>query len=92
MKFTELKECPYCGWKIFYEKEKVEGVIRRYFTNDKNSEQLLKLVNNENMYDDLTTTSTNGYYCENCDKKVGDSTTETVTKQALSKLKKSTIV
>lgn len=35
------------------------------------------------MYDDVKTISISGYYCENCDKKVGDSTTNTVTKQAL---------
>ena len=67
MKFTELKECPFCGNDIFYSKLYVRGnVCYRYRFDGKEAD-------NETLYDSPDTVKDTGKcYCFKCNEYLGN--------------------
>lgn len=77
MKFSELEECPFCGYDEFYTNEYVFGSIRYAERFDG------KESHNEELYDYLNTKNYNGRaYCRKCEKHLGNRETNVLSKKA----------
>lgn len=74
----KLKECPFCGCKIFYTKYRVEGTSVYRFRNDG------KEVDNEDMYSCLNQTGGKRVYCNNCNSYLGNAETNKISSSVLS--------
>lgn len=64
--FSDLKSCPFCGCKMYYEKQTVKGNIE--FNNSFNGEE----VPNYDVYEGLSHTYSGRCYCRDCDKYLGN--------------------
>ena len=85
MKFSELKECPFCGHDEFFTKAYVFGSINYAERFDG------KESHNEELYDYLNTRNYSGTaYCVNCRKYLGNRETDIVSKQAQAALAETT--
>lgn len=88
MDFKNLEKCPFCGCMIFYQIDYAKGYVPYRFTHiGKDSD-----IHNEEMYDGLSFSMRkkhSGFYCDSCQKKLGDRITGMVTQQALNKIKRS---
>lgn len=82
MKFSELKECPFCGYNEYEYKIRVTGVMtynKRYDGKD---------GYNADMYDALNYKIIDGKcYCSWCGKYLGNDKTDMISKQVEKKLK-----
>lgn len=77
MKFSELKECPYCGCDTFYTKAHFSGHVIFYERFDGEA------ADNTNMYEDLVqATSGNKVYCAACERDIGNRGKNTVVRKA----------
>lgn len=77
MKFSELTECPFCGYDEFYTTLYLCGTTRygECFNGDE--------AHNEQMYDSLCTRRYTGKaYCRNCEKYLGNKESNTLSKAA----------
>ena len=77
MKFTELKECPYCGSKEYYRKEYAYGPIAfaERFDGDE--------ADNSDLYEGLSFRyASERVYCRRCCKYLGNKLADTVAKSA----------
>lgn len=78
MKFTDLKECPFCGGEVFYTRARYSGPIF-YFERFDGKE-----ADNANMYDDLMQiTSGNNVWCAECGEYLGNRGKNRVADKAL---------
>lgn len=76
MKFSELKECPFCGYDEYGYKIRVTGVMKYYERFD--GEECY----NTEMYDSLNYKIVdNRCYCRNCGKYLGNNKTDMISKQ-----------
>lgn len=66
MRFTELKCCPFCGNKEYYEKMKVSGIsiYRSRFDGEE--------AENSEMYDGLYFNGSGRVYCSKCNRYLGN--------------------
>ena len=76
MRFQDLEACPFCGCDEFYEKQQVRGTTT-YRTRFDGEE-----ADNEDMYESLFTTSSGRAYCCDCNKFLGNTKNNTVSKAA----------
>lgn len=77
MKFSELKECPFCGFDEYYTKEYTYGTV--CYGERFDGEE----AHNEDMYAGLLTKNYSGRcYCRNCGEYLGNKTTDTLSKRA----------
>lgn len=76
MKFTDLKECPFCGCDHYYSKQYARGPIIYYQRFDGEE------AYNGDMYDLLTIKYGSGRYCYDCKKYLGNAVKNTVSKEA----------
>ncbi len=84
MKFSELQECPFCGYDEYYSKEYVFGNV--FYGERFDGEE----AHNEQMYDGLRSKPFNGKcYCRNCCKYLGNKVDDTISKTAQKELNKS---
>lgn len=73
MKFSELKECPFCGYDVYYSKVYVTGNVYRNERFDG------KDTNNDAMYDGLQNIRNTGKcYCCRCNEYLGNVYNNTV--------------
>lgn len=78
MKFSELKECPFCGHDEYYSKSHVAGVVCYNMRFDG------KEADNDSMYESLTTIRDTGKcYCRRCNEYLGNMYDNTVAYRAL---------
>lgn len=80
MTIEDLKCCPFCGGKEFYEKQYATGFIYYRMRFDG------KEANNEQMYDQLKITYSGRIYCEHCNRYLGNIIENTLSKAVLKKL------
>lgn len=67
MKFSELKECPFCGSDEYYSKTRVAGLVCYNMRFDG------KEADNESMYEGLATgIDTGKRYCRRCNEYLGN--------------------
>lgn len=74
MKFTELKCCPFCGSEEFYEKRYARGPVW-YFSRFDGGD-----ADNSEMYSQLSYEGSGRVYCAECDRYLGNSDRNTVSK------------
>ena len=77
MKFSELRECPFCGYEEFYTTQYVYGSIsfRERFDG--------KEAHNEELYDYLNCRNYSGRaYCRSCNRYLGNREANVLSKQA----------
>lgn len=79
--FSDLKNCPFCGCKMYYEKQTVKGNIE--FNSLFNG----KDAPNDDLYEGLTYTYSGRCYCRDCNKYLGNHLSNTVGKEAKRLLK-----
>ena len=77
IKFSELTNCPFCGWKEFFTKDYIYGPSTYYQRFDG-----LEADNTE-MYECTTTEKGVRAYCGNCGKYLGNTATDKIGKAAL---------
>lgn len=83
MKFSNLKVCPFCGCTSYYTKTYTTGVtcFNRNFDGSE--------ADNSGMYDNLVTGKESGNaYCANCNKRLGNLFSDSVSKQAITMINK----
>lgn len=82
MKFSELKECPFCGSKQFYTLNYMHGtgLYRQRFDGKEPK-------NNEDMYDCLNIKEGAKAYCDRCGKYIGNVLNDTLSKSAEKEIK-----
>ena len=84
MKFSELKECPFCGYDEYYTKEYVYGNVR--YGERFDGEE----AHNESMYDGLFSKRFNGRcYCRNCERYLGNKITDELSCMAKREVRRS---
>lgn len=74
--FSDLESCPFCGCKMYYEKQTVKGKVE--FNSLFNGEE----APNYDLYEGLTHTYSGRCYCLDCNKYLGNSLRNTVSKEA----------
>lgn len=80
MKFSELKECPFCGCEEYYEKQKATGSV--HYRSRFDGEE----ADNEDMYIDVFCKSTGRVYCVKCNKALGNVYSDTLMRQVENQL------
>lgn len=82
MKFSDLKECPFCGNGEFYTTEYVYGTLR--YSERFDGEE----SHNEELYDYLNTRNYTGRaHCKRCNRYLGNKETDELSKAAMAKMK-----
>lgn len=82
MKFSDLKECPFCGNDEFFTTQYVYGTLRCAERFDGEE------AHNEELYDYLTCRNYTGRaYCRECGKYLGNRETDELSKAAMAKMK-----
>ncbi len=83
MEFINLKVCPFCGSTTYYTKSYTTGVTC-FKCNFDGSE-----ADNSGMYDSLVTKEGSGNaYCTNCNKRLGNVISNSVSRQAEAEINK----
>lgn len=83
MKFSNLEVCPFCGCTSYYTKCYTTGVTCFNYNFDGSE------ADNSEMYDNLVTREESGNaYCANCNKKLGNLFSDSVSKQAVTMINK----
>lgn len=85
MKFSELRECPFCGNDEYFTRDRYLGSSRYNHAFDPDTE---KPVYNGEMYEELTHVTGKLAYCNNCFKYLGNIELDEVSKQAEAAFKK----
>lgn len=81
MKFSELKECPFCGSEEFYVKQHSYGYIPYRFNGEE--------MDASDTYDCLSRKQSDKCYCKNCHKYLGNIKTNVASKEAEGELARS---
>lgn len=81
MKFSDLKECPFCGNDEFYVSLRVFGTTRH------NSRFDGGIAWNGEMYETMNTRHGVRAYCNDCEAYLGNTETDELSKAAMAKMK-----
>lgn len=82
MKFKEIKECPFCGSDMFYEKQKVKWYLYYNMRFDGDEDN----AHNEDLYDQLNISYNGKAYCLQCNMYLGNYIDDIVSKSVENKL------
>lgn len=83
---SDLKACPYCDSDTYYTKDWVEGPSQTNIRFDGDED-----VENGQMYDSVKHITGDRAYCRNCNRYIGDISTDTLSKSVIQHLKKFSI-
>lgn len=75
--FSNLTECPFCGYDELYVRQHAEGTIKYHFSFDGSE------ADNTDMYSTLRVTGGKNVYCSQCNKFLGNRETKKISIPAL---------